>query len=168
MSQNILKYKGINFPLFALKQAPYQLEFTLDKIYTKLSINSHKQLVDDKNLQGNYFERLLQMDKRIDYDFTCTSLQDLVYCKAKWGIDVNGIPHDFSSKYQAKVEQRRVERIRDNLIWLRNISYPFRLNTKEKVELNDTLYATIVYINYEWFILDFSLDIIKLPQTIRV
>lgn len=164
MKKTILKYKGINFPLFTLSNKPYKIEYTIDKIYIYKNINNHRELLDDKNLKGNYFERLLQLERRITFDFTCRSLQDLVYCKAKWGIDISGIPYDFSNKYRAKVEYRKVERLRDNLIWLRGISYPFIINTNQKLELNDSLYATIVYINNEWYIKSFSLDKPELPH----
>lgn len=163
MKKTILKYKGITFPLFALSKEPYKIEYTLDKAYIFKTHNSHKELLDDKSLEGNYFDRLLQIDKRILFDFTCTSLQDLVYCKAKWGIDSNGIPHNFSKKYKAKVDTRKVERMRGNLIWLYNISYPFKVNTQEKLELEENLYAKIVHVNNEWYILDFCLDKPKLP-----
>lgn len=162
MKTSILKYKGINFPLFTLSKQPYRLEYTLDKIYIYKQSTSHRELLDDKNLKGNYFERLLQLDQRITFDFTCTSLQDLVYCKAKWGVDINGTPHNFSNNYSAKVDYRQVERTRGNLIWLKKISYPFELNTTEKIDLTDTLYATIVHINNEWYIKNFSLDQPKL------
>lgn len=120
--------------------------------------NSHKHTVDDKSLAGDYFGRLLQLEKRIKFDYTCKNLQDLLFTQPKWGIDSKAIPHDFSNLVAAPVEKRQVVKVLDNLLWLRNISYPFQIPTQEKIRLTDILYATIVFVNGEWFLKEFSLS----------
>ena len=143
METNILKYRGLTFPVFALQNKPRSISYSLDKI----TIIPHREqdilTLDDKSLQGEYLQRLFQKNGRLTFDYTCTTLQDLIFCKAAWGIDSKGIPHDFSTKYTTKIDQRPVERVRDNLFWVKGISYPFKINTREKIDLSDQIFATI-------------------------
>lgn len=158
MKKTTSNLNNIRYPLFVLYEKPYSIEYTLDKIYVTRKKGSHKELVDNKNLSGDYFARLLDMERRLVFDYTCKSLQDLVYCKAKWGIDANAVPYDFSAvKYKHK-EQKKVKRIRGNLIWLDRISYPFKINTSEKLKIEDAIYANLVRVNDEWYISSFSLE----------
>ena len=64
-------FEHIKFPFFGLKKKPFSVEFTLDKIFVVRTGGSHKETVDDKSLQGDYFARLAQMDVRLDFDCTC-------------------------------------------------------------------------------------------------
>ena len=66
-------FEHIKFPFFGLKKKPYSVEFTLDKIFVVRTEGSHKETVDDKNLQGDYFARLAQMDVRLDFDCTVSA-----------------------------------------------------------------------------------------------
>lgn len=118
----------------------------------------HIQTLDDKRLSGDYFARLLQLDTRVKFDYTCRNVQDLIFTKVAWGIDSKAVPHDFSELVAARVEKRQVTKIVGNLFWLRNISYPFEIPTQENIRLEDTIYATMVFVNGEWFLKEFSYD----------
>lgn len=152
------KYSNISYPIFALSKKPYEVKFTLNKILIRKDKYSHLETVDDKSLPGDYFARLLQLDTRVVFDYTCKSIQELLLCRAKWGVDVNAIPHDLYRNESHKATIRKVERVRGNLIWLRNISYPFIIPTSEKVILQDSLYAIITNINNEWVIREFTYE----------
>lgn len=155
----LYKFTNIAYPLFALKQKPYKIIYDLDTILCEpSSISTTRYLLDDKKLSGDYFSRLLQLEHRMSFDLTCRNLQDLIFSGAKWGIDYKGIPHDFSKLAAAKVEKRKVTKISGNLFWVRNISYPFEIITQEFIRLEDTVYATMVFVNGEWFIKEFSYD----------
>ena len=56
--------RDINFPFFGLYKRPYELKYSLSKIQLKREENSHLETVDDKSLNGNYFARLAQLNKR--------------------------------------------------------------------------------------------------------
>lgn len=120
--------------------------------------DGHLQTIDDKRLSGDYFSRLLQLNTRINFDYTCRSIQDLIFTKVAWGIDSKAIPHDFSKLSAAIVEKRQVVKVVGNLFWLRNISYPFEIPTQENIRLEDSVYATMVFVNGEWFLKEFSYD----------
>jgi hypothetical protein len=152
------KFTNIAYPIFALRKKPYKIIYGLDKIWCIPTEGSHMHTIDDKKLSGDYFSRLLQLEHHMLFDLTCRNLQDLLFSKAKWGIDSKGVPHDFSKLYAAKVEKRKVVKIVGNLFWLRNISYPFEITTQEIIRLEDTIYATLVFVNMEWYIKEFSYD----------
>ena len=84
---SLQNFKNITYPLFGLYSKPYNISFTLDKIYINRNKNSHKETVDDKSLEGDYFARLLQLKKRVEFDCTCKDLQQLIYKRPKWGMD---------------------------------------------------------------------------------
>ena len=159
MKKNILsKFSNISYPIFALKQKPYKIGYDLDKIWCMPTADSHRQTLDDKTVSGDYFARLLQIENRITFDYTCKNLQDLIFTGVKWGIDSKAIPHDFSKLSAVPVEKRKVVKVEKNVIWLRNISYPFEIPTKEIVRLEDTIYATMVFVSGEWYLREFSYD----------
>jgi hypothetical protein len=152
------KFIGIAYPIFVLKTKPYKLMYTLDKITCMATASSHTQTIDDKSLQGDYFGRLLSIKERVSFDYTCKNLQELIFCKGRWGIDKNAGIHDLSRNMSVPTESRKVVRIEKNLVWLYKISYPFRLHTNENIFVNDDLYAILVLVNNEWFLKEFSYD----------
>jgi hypothetical protein len=152
------KFLNIAYPIFTTSSKPYAIEYSLDKIYLVRSPDSHKELIDDKKYKGDYFARLLQIDTRFSFDHTCKNLQEVITSKAKWGMDSLAIPHDFSTMVAVPAEKRKVQRIVNSLVWIRGISYPFEITTKESFSNLDELYATIIKVNGEWFIKEFSYD----------
>lgn len=168
MRKNISKFKGICFPLFALKNKPYKVLYDRNKIYAVKHLESHKETVDDKSLSGDYFYRLIQLENRLKFDYTCKNLQDVIYAEPKWGIDSKAKPHDFSIKEAVDAKIVKIKKVSNNLVWLESISYPFRLNTKERLELVDETYAIIVKVNNEWFIKNFSMEPTYTHKTIYI
>ena len=152
------KFLNITYPIFTISSKPYAIEYSLDKIYIVRSANSHKELVEDKGYSGDYFTRLLQMKYRFEFDNTCKNLQELIISKAKWGMDSLAIPHDFCKLQAVPAEKRKVQKIINSLVWVRGISYPFEITTKESFSNLDELYVTMIHVNGDWFIKDFSHD----------
>lgn len=156
MKKTISKFECIKYPLFALKHKPYEIIYSIDCIYAVKNKGSNLETVDNKNLEGDYFSRLLQLVNRIKFDYTCKNLQDVIYNKPTWGMDSAAQPIDLTNKVTARTKSLKVRRVKNNLIWLESISYPFKVNTNEQLILQDIIYATVVNINYEWYILKFS------------
>jgi hypothetical protein len=156
---NLKTFDDIKFPFFGLYKKPEKISFTIDKIFINKTLSSHKETVDDKSLTGDYFARLLQLDKRIKFDCTCKDLQQLVFQRPTWGMDANAKPFDLSERsYHASIKRKVVKTI-DNLIWVNKISYPFNVPTQEELSLDiESLYAVMVSINNEWYIKQFTMD----------
>lgn len=153
-----LKFTDIAYPIFTLAKKPRQIIYTTDCIYGFKNDNSHKETIDNKNLSGDYFARLLQMKTRITFDYTCKNTQELIFSKSQWGIDSKAKIHDLSKKIAVPIDKRAVVKVHNNLVWLRNISYPFEIPTQENIRLDDKVYGTLVYVNGEWFLREFSYD----------
>jgi hypothetical protein len=152
------KFNNISYPFFGLTKKPYETIYSLDKIYIRKYKDSHLETVDDKNISGDYFYRLLTLDNRLKFDYTCKNLQDVIISNIKWGLDCKAVPHDLSSQESVPADKRKVTRIKGNLIWLKNISYPFILSTNESIKVVDELYASIVRVENEWYIREFTYE----------
>jgi len=152
------KFENISYPFFGLKNKPYQVKYDLSKIYVQRSINSHLETVDDKNILGDYFARLATLEKRLRFDFTCKDLQELVYAGCKWGLDCNANVFDLSRIMTVRTYCHKIVKVRDNLIWVKDVSYPFKVPTNEKLELNEEIYATLIKIEDEWYLKEFSYE----------
>jgi hypothetical protein len=152
------KFNNISYPFFGLTKKPYETIYSLDKIYIRKYKDSHLETVDDKNISGDYFYRLLTLDNRLKFDYTCKNLQDVIISNIKWGLDCKAVPHDLSSQESVPADKRKVTRIKGNLIWLKNISYPFILSTNESIKVVDELYASIVSVENEWYIREFTYE----------
>lgn len=152
------KFYDIVFPLFALKKEPYELVFDHNTIKIRRTRDSHLETVDDKKLQGDYFARLIQMPKRLKFDYTCRNIQDCIYSKIVWGVDKKAKIHhlDFKEPYPAR--WMPIERTKNNLIWIKGISYPYELNTKENLQITEKTYARVVKYYNEWYLYGFSTE----------
>jgi hypothetical protein len=148
----------IKFPLFGLYKKPYELKYSLSKIQLKRDENSHLETVDDKNLKGDYFARLAQLNKRLMFDVTCKDVQQLIYERPKWGMDSNARPVDLSEKIFCVATKRPVVKVRDNLIWFKGISYPFKIPSNDELYLLDKIYGILVSYRNEWYIKEFTFD----------
>jgi len=152
-------FESINYPFFGLYKKPENISFTLDKIFVNRTLSSHKETVDDKSLDGDYFARLLQLERRLEFDCTCKDLQQLVFERPLWGMDATATPFDLSERNYHVSIKKAIRKIKGNLIWIDKISYPFKMPTNENLEFPlDTLYATMVSINNEWFIKHINID----------
>ena len=161
-------FKEIKFPIFGLKKKPYAVEYTTEKILVIKTEGSHKETADDKTLEGDYFARLAQMEVRLDFDCTCKDIQQLVYERPKWGMDAWAKPHDMSELMYCRAIKRKVVKTNDNLLWFRNISYPFSIPTDQKLNFEDDMYGVLVSINNEWYIKQFTLDDSPISTKIRI
>ena len=115
----------------------------LSKDFNDLSLTSGgwttQIIIDTTNLfvdsfGGDYFMRLLQMERRISFDYTCGGLQELILSNCRWGIDSRAKIHDLPSYNKIKSEKRKIVRANKNTIWLQRISYPFNIKTKENLK----------------------------------
>ena len=155
---NLKRFKDIQFPFFGLYKKPYQISFTLEKIFVNRSMLSHKETVDNKLLKGDYFARLAQLEKRIEFDCTCKDIQQLVYENPKWGMDANAKPHDLSETMYCKAYKAPIVKVRENLIWFKGISYPFKIPSNDELHILDKIYGVLVSIDNEWYIKQFTFD----------
>ncbi len=155
---SLRNFKNITYPLFGLYNKPYNISFTLEKIYINRNKDSHKETVDDKSLQGDYFARLLQLEKRVDFDCTCKDLQQLIFKRPKWGMDSKATPFDLSESFYCRAIKEPVIKTRDNLVWFRKVSYPFKIPTEQELTLDDKIYGVLISLNNEWYIKKFTLD----------
>jgi hypothetical protein len=152
-------FDDIKFPFFGLYKKPEKISFTLDKIFINRTLSSHKETVDDKSLDGDYFARLLQMNRRINFDCTCKDLQQLIFQRPMWGMDADAKLFDLSDRSYHLSIKKKIIKTRDNLIWVNKISYPFHVPTQEELSIDtESLYAVMVSINNEWYIKQFTMN----------
>lgn len=148
----------IKFPLFGLYKKPYEIKYSLSKIQLRRDQNSHLETVDDKTLKGDYFARLAQLNKRLMFDVTCKDVQQLIYERPKWGMDVTARPVDLSDRIHCAAAKRPVVKVRDNLIWFKGISYPFKIPSNDELHLLDKIYGILINYKNEWYIKEFTFD----------
>jgi hypothetical protein len=158
MRKSISKFDGISFPFFGLKSKPYKVLYDINKISVIRHKDNHIETVDDKRLPGDYFSRLVQLEHRLNFDFTCKSIQDIIVNNINWGLDSKAMPFDLSNKEKAVTKLAKVQKTKGNLVWVDSIAYPFKLFTKETIDLTEVIYVTLVYVKFEWFIKEFHAD----------
>ncbi len=151
-------FDSIEYPFFGLYKKPEKIVFSLTKISIHRTLESHQETVDDKTLEGDYFARLLQLEKRLDFDCTCKNLAQLIFQRPKWGMDSKARPHDISELVYHTSLKLPIKKIRDNLVWFNKISYPFEIPTHEELNIPEDIYGILVSINNEWFIKEFTFD----------
>ena len=152
------KFSKIAFPFFCFKKKPYEINITFDKIEIKKHLNSHFETVDNKNFIGDYFSRLIQIKPRVNFELTCKDVQECITTKAIWGLDKNAIIHDLSPKVTFLARTVKIKKVKDNFVWLDKVAYPFKINTKEVLFIDEILYARIIYINNEWYLKEFLME----------
>tara|TARA_Y100000992_G_C21069257_1_gene397937 strand:- start:162 stop:659 length:498 start_codon:yes stop_codon:yes gene_type:complete len=154
----INKFSKIAFPFFGLLVKPYEVNITFDKIQIRRKRFSQLETLDDKALAGDYFARLMQLDKRGDFNVTCKNIQDCLVSKVVWGLDKNAIIHDLTKRNTFKAANRKILKVKNNLVWLDKIAYPFKVNTDQTLHIDDILYGRVIYINNEWFLKEFTME----------
>jgi len=149
----LTKFDGITYPFFGLIEKPYAISYDLSKIYVIRRKDSHRETVDDKSLQGDYFARLAQMNQRLKFDTTCANLQQLIISKVRWGMDANAKPYDLTQQESVKATSKQIIKTRGPHIFVKGITYPFTMPTNETLdfEKSDELFMTLVFINKEWY-----------------
>ena len=150
---SLTKFDGITYPFFGLIEKPYAISYDLSKIYVIRRKDSHRETVDDKSLQGDYFARLAQMNQRLKFDTTCANLQQLIISKVRWGMDANAKPYDLTQQESVKATSKQIIKTRGPHIFVKGITYPFTMPTNETLdfEKSDELFMTLVFINKEWY-----------------
>ena len=150
---SLTKFDGITYPFFGLIEKPYAISYDLSKIYVIRRKDSHRETVDDKSLQGDYFARLAQMNQRLKFDTTCANLQQLIISKVRWGMDANAKPYDLTQQEFVKATSKQIIKTRGPHIFVKGITYPFTMPTNETLdfEKSDELFMTLVFINEEWY-----------------
>ena len=153
-----MKFENIKYPFFGLRTKPYKISYDLTKIYVQRSFNGHLETVDDKSLSGDYFARLATMTHRLQFEYTCKDLQELIYSGCKWGMDCEANPIDLSSLIVVNTYCNKIVKVIDNLVWVKNVSYPFKIPTHERLEINEEIYATLIKYKDEWYLKKFSFE----------
>ena len=151
-------FENIHYPFFGLYKKPEKITFNLTKIFIHRTIHSHQETVDDKTLDGDYFARLLQIEKRLDFDCTCKNLAQLIFQRPRWGMDSNARPCDLSDNSYYISVKLSIKKVRDNFIWFDKISYPFEIPTQEKLEIPKDIYGVLISVSNEWYIKEFTLS----------
>ena len=143
----------IQYPIFCLRKKPYDIKIDTTTIKIKKHEHSHFETVDDRDFGGDYFMRLLQIEHRIRFDFTCSNLQEIILSNCRWGIDSNAKIHELPSFNKIRSQRRKIVRASKNSIWLHRISYPFKIKTQENLKGSiEGKYVDIIKIENKWFI----------------
>jgi hypothetical protein len=150
---NLTKFDGIVYPFFGLKEKPYAISYDLTRIYVVRRKDSHRETVDDKSLQGDYFARLAQLNKRLKFDATCKDIQQLIISQIKWGMDATAKPFDLSNKEPFKAMNEKIIKTRGSYIFVKGVSYPYKMPTNETLEISktDEMYTTMIHVDGEWY-----------------
>mgnify|MGYP003704660907 CR=1 FL=1 len=105
---------------------------------------------DTKNL--SYYQRLSTIEDRIEFEFTCRNLTELINSPVIWGVDSVGKVFDLSNRERFKMRTSSIRKIKPGLIWLNRISYPFEVDKTINLEEIDSKVLKIitVYIDKTW------------------
>ena len=160
------KYSKISFPFFGLFKKPHLIKYELKKILIQRTFGSHLETIDDKSIKGDYFARLATLDHRVHFDVTCKNIQELVYSNPKWGMDYNAMPYDLSKQETVPANCGKVVKVRNNNVWIKDISYPFKIPTSESLVINEDIYATLIKIKDEWYLKEFMFEPKKITYMI--
>tara|TARA_Y100000034_G_scaffold136800_2_gene215906 strand:+ start:3650 stop:4135 length:486 start_codon:yes stop_codon:yes gene_type:complete len=148
------KFSEITFPFFGLNYVP-EVEFRGREIFI------YNKILDDVSLpQKTYLNRLIHLSSKdkVTFDFTANSLENIIfYKKAKWGIDNTGKIFNISKKQRFTLTSKKIEKIRNKLIWVKGISYPFNVPLELEDLINKKLFfVDLVHIDNLWRLYNFS------------
>lgn len=156
------KFSNITYPVYCLTKVP---EVVVD--YEKLTTTSGKLIKHNKYTANTYLNSLILMDKnkedRLHFNVTARDIGELIRSKVQWGVDNTGLIFDFSIKQKFPFMITKINKITQNLMWIKNVSYPLEL-PEDLETIKYDLYLYFIYlaqINYTWEIYDFSLSLPK-------
>ena len=154
-----MKFKNIQFPFFSLLKVPDTVNYSLLDI--SVIIDNNKYLLDTKRVQGTtYIERLVHIrstfSNYLEFEYTSSNLVQLIRSKSKWGIDNKGKIFDLSKKEIFPFKCAKVDKTKNDLVWVKGISYPFEFKYGVAEEIDKFLFAYLAKINDTWYIIDFS------------
>ena len=140
-----------------------------NEILVRLRENGKLRLVDkitDATANLSFLERLFRLENRLEFDYTCRTLTELLYTNPKWGIDSYGKIFNLSRKQRFPARYLKVVKHKDNLVWLEGISYPFKVDSTIELSFIDwsVLTAVVAYIDEEWTLLYFDYNVIEEPE----
>lgn len=127
-------------------------------------IKDHKYYVLDRVTEETkdlpYMSRIIDIDDRLEFEFTCRNLTELINSPVSWGLDSRGKVFNLSKNELFTISTRSIKKIENQLIWLKGISYPFPLEKSLNIEDIDskTLKVNVVYIDYTWILHSFTYD----------
>jgi len=147
----------IEYPIFTLPKKPFDIVYTTYQIRIKKTESSSWETLDDRSYGGDYFTRLLQLEYRVAFDYTCGNLQDLILSSSRWGVDSAAKIHEIPSFNTNKTTRRKIVRTNKNFIWVKYVSYPFQIKTTQDLDFNtDNLFADLIMVDKKWFIKGFT------------
>lgn len=158
------KFYTIQFPIFAIKNAPESELYKKDRLFISFQGDSPNSLtlVDDLSISEIYPRRLEKLRttnyKVVEYDYTCFNLSALLLSKCRWGYDSANKTHYLNTSYKEyKMSYRKVVKVAKNAFWVDGISYPFEL-PEFLMDISDlkNLWVGMVYVDFCWHIYDFS------------
>ena len=65
---------------------------------------------------------------------------------------------NLSDKIFCPAIKKPVVKVRDNLIWFKNISYPFKIPSNDDLHTIKGIYGVLVQYRLEWYIKEFTYD----------
>lgn len=151
------KFYGIEFPLFGLKNKPYDISIRLNSISLQLKEDGEWHKIDEYVEKTSLLKRYVSVkDEFFFFDYTCTNMTQLVSKPIRWAIDAKAKIYDLSKKQTFKARTVQVRKVKDNLIWVATVSYPFKLS-KNIIDPQTLMeqYVTIVYIDSVWYLYRF-------------
>lgn len=155
------KFNQIRFPFFALRRPPTEIIYGKDEIYIRQGRSRSFILLDTvtaDTLDLPYLERVLHAPNRLEFEYTCRNLTELIMSKSKWGVDSIGRIFNLTRRQRFPARCLPVIKQKDNLIWLKHISYPFHID--KSIDLNiidwNTIKAVVALIDEEWTLLHFD------------
>jgi len=157
------KFYGIIYPFFGLNKKPYEIKYKESLILLKRTSKSQYLILDDKELScKTYVNRIFEMEKeyeneRVRFDITARNLEELLQTKVKWGIDSSAKVFELHKKEIFKIKCSTIEKRKEDLLWVKGISYPFEFPKYLSCTTFGNLYVYLVNVDEEWHLYKFSL-----------
>lgn len=165
------KFSGIKFPFYGLKALPYHIKYSNKKVICNFRKDHRYFLIDkiDESTKDlSYLERLALVEDRVEFDYTCRNLTELINSSSKWGVDNSGRIFDLSTKERFTLRVKSIRKVKPGLIWLNRISYPIHIDKTIKLEEVDTkvVKAIVVYIDNTWVLYRVTYNNSRLGESI--
>lgn len=107
-----------------------------------------------------YIERLANINNRIEFDYTCRNITELIASKPKWGVDSSGRVFLLMKKEVFNSKILSIKKKKPGLIWLDKISYPLEIDKTINVDPIDTstVRAKVIYVDGIWILYEFTYE----------
>lgn len=167
------KFYGIQFPFYGLLKKPSEIKFDGDRILVRKTPKGAALVLDDRSfIDSDYLTRVFKIedkyeDKRCVFDYTCRKMEELIRSEVKWGIDNQAGLYDLSKKETFKYKVTKVERSKDNLFWVKGVSYPFTIPEHLLGVDMGSISVGLVFIDYVWYLYKFD-TLVKYANEIKL